>query len=177
MLGGVVMGKNPLHIQKLQGTRALLGNILQADECWMLDSRLPLVEIRMNRASKNAQHIVEALKGHSKIEEILYPTEFKDENQKRIWEKQCEFAGSIFSIRLKGGKKAAFDFLRKLKIIHNAVSLGGVESLACHPSTTTHSEMSPEDQKTYGLDDSLVRISVGIEDRLDILSDIEQALS
>ena len=81
MLGGVVMGKSRNQIQKLQGTRALLGNILQADECWMLDSRLPMVEIRMNRASKNAQHIVQSLRGHPKIEEMYYPTEFKDESQ------------------------------------------------------------------------------------------------
>lgn len=176
MLGGVVMGKSRNQIQKLQGTRALLGNILQADECWMLDSRLPMVEIRMNRASKNAQHIVQSLRGHPKIEVMYYPTEFKDESQIAIWEKQCDFAGSIFAIRIKGGKEKAFNFLRKLEIIRNAVSLGGVESLSCHPSTTTHSEMSAEDQKIYGLDDSLVRISVGIEDWRDILNDITQAL-
>jgi methionine-gamma-lyase len=177
MLGGVILGSNRSHIQKLQGTRALLGNILQPDECWMLDSRLPMVNMRMNRASKNAELIVKELKKNSKISEILYPTEFTDENQIAIWKNQCEFAGSIFSIRLKGGKKAAFDLLRNLELIRNAVSLGGVESLACHPSTTTHSEMSPDDQKTYGLDDSLVRISVGIEDWADILQDIEQAMS
>lgn len=176
MLGGVILGTNKSHIQKLQGTRALLGNILQPDECWMLDSRLPLVAMRMNRSSKNAEHIVKALKKHHAIEEILYPTEFRDEDQKKIWEKQCDFAGSIFSIRLKGGKAKAFNVLRKLELIRNAVSLGGVESLACHPATTTHSEMSAEDQKTYGVDDSLVRFSVGIEDWEDILHDIERAL-
>lgn len=177
MLGGVVLAKSRAHIQKLMGTRALLGNILQADECWILDSRLPMVTIRMNRASKNAQNIVKGLKEHSAIEELLYPTEFTDKEQKAIWEKQCSYAGSIFAMRLKGGKKKAFDFLRKLEIIKNAVSLGGVESLASHPATTTHSEMSAEDQKIYGVDDSLVRISVGIEDWRDLLNDIEQALS
>jgi methionine-gamma-lyase len=176
MLGGVVMGKSRAHIQKLMGTRALLGNILQPDECWILDSRLPLVDIRMTRGSKNAQHIVDALKENPKIGEILYPSEFKDEGQIQIWKNQCTYAGSIFSIRLKGGKKQAFDFLRHLKLIRNAVSLGGVESLACHPATTTHSEMSVEDQNLYGVDDSLVRISVGIEDWRDILQDITQAL-
>ena len=176
MLGGVVMGKSRAHIQKLMGTRALLGNILQPDECWILDSRLPMLDIRMTRGSKNAQRIVTALKENTKISEILYPSEFTDASQKKIWETQCSYAGSIFAIRLKGGKKEAFDFLRNLKLIRNAVSLGGVESLSCHPATTTHSEMSPEDQKIYGVDDSLVRISVGIEDWRDILTDIEQAL-
>ena len=177
MLGGVIIGSNRSHIQKLQGTRALLGNILQPDECWMLDSRLPLVSMRMNRASKNAEQIVKALRKHSQIEEILYPTEFTDESQMKIREKQCDFPGSVFSIQIKGGKAKAFDFLRNLKLIHNAVSLGGVESLACHPTTTTHSEMSLEDQKTYGLNDGQVRISVGIEDWHDVLNDIQQALS
>jgi len=175
MLGGVVMGKSRAHIQKLMGTRALLGNILQPDECWILDSRLPMVTIRMNRESKNAQHIVEALKKNPAINEILYPLQFEGE-QKAIWKKQCAYGGSIFSMRLKGGKEKAFDFLRKLELIRNAVSLGGVESLSCHPATTTHSEMSPEDQKLYGVDDSLVRISVGIEDWRDILNDIVRAL-
>ncbi len=177
MLGGVVMSNSRHLIQKVQGTRALLGNILQPDECWILDSRLPMVTIRMNRESKNAEQIVKALKKNTHINEILYPSEFTDENQRAIWERQCQYAGSIFSLRLKGGKAKAFDFLRKLKIIHNAVSLGGVESLACHPATTTHSEMSPENLKLYGVDESLVRISVGIEDWRDILHDIEQALS
>jgi methionine-gamma-lyase len=176
MLGGVVMGKSRAHIQKIMGTRALLGNILQPDECWILDSRLPMVEMRMTRGSKNAQQIVKALKENSQITEILYPTEFKDEEQIKIWKNQCSYAGSIFSIRLKGGKKKAFDFLRNLELIRNAVSLGGVESLACHPATTTHSEMSPEDLNLYGVDDSLVRISVGVEDWRDVLHDIEEAL-
>lgn len=177
MLGGVVLGKSRAHIQKIMGTRALLGNILQPDECWMLDSRLAMVELRMTRESKNAQHIVEALKKNPAIEEILYPSEFKDDQQRAIWEKQCTFSGSIFSLRLQGGKKKAFDFLRKLQIIRNAVSLGGVESLACHPATTTHSEMSAENLQLYGVNDNLIRISVGVEDWKDILHDIEQALS
>lgn len=176
MLGGAIMGSDPQNIQKLQGTRALFGNILQADECWILDSRLPMVELRMNRESANAQQIVKVLKGHAKIGEILYPTEFTNADQITIYQKQCTQSGAIFSLRLKNGKKGAFDFLRKLTLIKNAVSLGGIESLASHPATTTHSEMSVEDQKIYGIDDSLVRISVGIEDWQDILDDILQAL-
>lgn len=176
MLGGVVLGKNREHIQKLQGTRALLGNILQPDECWILDSRLPLVGMRMNRESYNAQKIVASLMHHPKIGEILYPPEFCSATQSEIWKKQCLKSGSIFSFRIKGGKKEAFEFLRHLRIIKNAVSLGGIESLACHPATTTHSEMSKEDLEKYGIDQSLIRISVGIEDWRDLLNDIEQSL-
>ena len=76
----------------------------------------------------------------------------------------------------KATKKEAFNFLRHLKITKNAVSLGGMESLACHPATTTHSEMSDEDLNTYGISDNLVRISVGIEAWEDLLHDYERAL-
>ncbi len=176
MLGGIVLARDGDLIEHLHGMRAILGNILQPDECWMLDGRLPTVSLRMNRQSKNAQRIAETLAEHKKIERVHYPTLFEDPEQIRIRDAQCEFPGAIFSIELKGGKPAAFDFLRNLQIARNAVSLGGVESLVCHPATTTHSEMSEEDKKQFGIDDSLVRISVGIEDWRDLLHDLQQAL-
>ena len=80
------------------------------------------------------------------------------------------------TLDLRGGKKAAFAFLRSLHILRDAVSLGGVESLACHPRTTTHSELSPEDLELAGITDGLVRISVGIEDWRDLQRDIRDAL-
>ena len=79
--------------------------------------------------------------------------------------------------RSKGGRLAAFEFLRRLRITRNAVSLGGVESLACHPQTTTHSELSAAELAAAGITDSLVRISVGVEDWRDLLADFEQALA
>jgi methionine-gamma-lyase len=176
MLAGVIMGKDPEIIQQLRGTRAILGNILQPDECWLLDSRLPTVTFRMNRQSKNAQHIVEALAGHPKIQKIYYPLMFDEPEQIRIRDRQCRFAGAMFSLDIVGGKAGAFDFLRQLTIARNAVSLGGVESLACHPATTTHSEMSEECLAASGIGESLVRISVGVEDWRDLLYDFRQAL-
>jgi cystathionine beta-lyase/cystathionine gamma-synthase len=176
MLAGLILGKDPDLIQQLRGTRAILGNILQPDECWLLDSRLPTVTFRMNRQSKNAQHIVEGLAGHPKIERIYYPIHFTEPEQIRIRDSQCRFAGAMFSIDVVGGKAGAFDFLRRLTIAKNAVSLGGVETLACHPATTTHSEMSNEDLEAAGIGDSLVRISVGVEDWRDLLHDFRQAL-
>jgi len=176
MLGGIVLGQDIDLISQLHGTRAILGNILQPDECWMLDGRLPTVILRMNRQSKNAQRIAETLAGHSKIAKVHYPTLFDDPEQIRIRDSQCRFPGAIFSIEMKGGKPAAFDFLRNLKIARNAVSLGGVESLVCHPATTTHSEIDNEEKQALGIRDSLVRISVGIEDWRDLLHDFRQAL-
>jgi methionine-gamma-lyase len=176
MLGGVVLGRDAELLVQLRGTRAILGNILQPDECWMLDGRLPTVELRMNRQSKNAQRIAESLATHEKIARLHYPTLFKDPEQIRIRDAQSRFPGAIFSFELRGGKPAAFDFLRRLHIARNAVSLGGVESLACHPASTTHSELSEEELRRHGVSDALVRISVGVEDWRDLLRDFRQAL-
>lgn len=176
MLGGVVLGRDPELLDSLRGTRAILGNILQPDECWLLDSRLPTVELRMTRQAKNAEKVVAALAKHPKVVQMYYPTLFTDPEQIRIFESQCKSPGSIFSLRIAGGKRGAFDFLRRLKIGHNAVSLGGVETLACHPSTTTHSEMSADELRMTGVTDDLVRISIGVEDSRDLAKDFLAAL-
>lgn len=176
MLGGVVMAKNRALIDTLRGTRAILGNILQPDECWLLDSRLPTVSQRMYRQSKNAQRVAEGLAGHPKIARLLYPSLFTDPEQVRIRDAQCSYPGGIVAFELVGGKVAAYNFLRNLHITKNAVSLGGVESLSCHPASTTHSEMSADELAQYGVSDALVRISVGIEDWRDLLAEYLAAL-
>jgi cystathionine beta-lyase/cystathionine gamma-synthase len=176
MLGGVIMGSDPAAIGKLRVLRSALGNILQPDECWLLDSRLPTVALRMNHQSKSAQRIAEAVAGHEAVARVYYPTLFDDPEQIRIRDAQCAYPGGMFSLELRGGRPAAFELLRSLRIARNAVSLGGVETLACHPATTTHSGAPPEDLARIGVTDSLVRVSVGIEDWRDLLSDFQQAL-
>ncbi|HEU4384624.1 MAG TPA: PLP-dependent transferase [Anaeromyxobacteraceae bacterium] len=176
MLGGVVLGRDRDLLAQLRGLRAILGNILQPDECWLLDGRLPTVGLRMNRQSKNAQRIAEALARHPRIARLHYPSLFAEPEQVRIRDAQCRYPGGVFSIEVRGGKKAAFDFLRKLHIAKDAVSLGGVETLACHPATTTHSEMSDEEKARYGVSEGLVRISVGVEDWRDLLAEFQSAL-
>jgi cystathionine beta-lyase/cystathionine gamma-synthase len=177
MVAGVAIAKSSDMIQKIRSRRGMFGNILQPDECWMLDGRLPTVALRMNRQSKNAQRIAEALVGHKLLSGVIYPTLFTDAEQKRIFEKQCAYPGSLFSVEFKGGKEAAFEFLRHLRIARNAVSLGSVETLVCHPKSTTHSGMSDTELAESGVTDGLVRISVGIEDWRDLLADFEQALA
>ena len=176
LIGGVVLASDRALIQKVRALRGLFGNILQPDECWMLDSRLPTVGLRMNRQSKNAQQIAERLARHPKITRVLYPSLFDDPEQIRIRLKQTDFPGAMFSLDLHEGKKAAFEFLRNLKLARNAVSLGGVETLVCHPKTTTHSGFTEEQFAEAGVTDGLVRVSVGIEDWRDLLADFEQAL-
>jgi methionine-gamma-lyase len=93
---------------------------------------------------------------------------FEEPDQRRIFESQCDHPGAVFSLEIAGGKKAAFDFLRHLHVTKNAVSLGGMESLACHPATTTASEMNDEQLTSAGVTQGLVRISVGLEDWRDL---------
>ncbi len=176
MLAGVALAKDAALIEKMRAQRIIFGNILQPDECWLLDGRLPTVPLRMNRQSKNAQRIAETLLEHPKVKTVHYPTLFTDAEQIKIRIAQCEHPGGIFSMELHGGREAAFAFLRNMKIARNAVSLGGVESLACHPRTTTHAGMTPEELDQAGITEGLVRISVGIEDWHDLLADFEQAL-
>jgi methionine-gamma-lyase len=176
LLAGMVLAKDPGLVQQIRLQRHLFGNILQPDECWLLDGRLPTVVLRMNRQSKNAQRIAEQLAGHPKIARVIYPTLFEDADQSLIFRAQCDYPGAMFSVELKGGKPAAFEFLRNLRLGRNAVSLGGVETLACHPKTTTHSGYTEEESREAGVTDGLVRVSVGIEHWRDLLADFEQAL-
>ncbi len=176
LIGGVALSADPALMKKLRSKRNLFGNILQPDECWMLDHRLPTVGLRMNRASKNAQRIAERLVRSPKVKQVMYPTLFDDPEQIRIRQAQCDFPGAMFSLDLRGGKPAAFEFLRNLRLARNAVSLGGVETLVCHPKTTTHSGFTDQQFAEAGVTDGLVRISIGIEDWRDLLADFEQAL-
>jgi cystathionine beta-lyase/cystathionine gamma-synthase len=177
MLGGVITGRDPEVIARLRRVRSALGTILQPDECWLLDSRLPTVDLRMNKQSKNAQRIAEALAEHEAVGRMYYPSLFEDPGQVRIRDKQCSYPGALFSIEVRGGKPAAFEFLRALRLAKNAVSLGGVETLTCHPASTTHSGLGPAELERTGVSDALVRVSVGIEDWRDLLQDFRQALA
>src|SRR5207253_9122096 len=95
MIAGVAIASDSRLIQKIRSRRSMFGNILQPDECWMLDGRLPTVALRMNRQSKNAQRLAEALVGHKRLSRVIYPTLFDDPEQKLIFEKQCAYPGGI----------------------------------------------------------------------------------
>jgi methionine-gamma-lyase len=176
LLAGVVMAADPELVTRMRRLRSILGNILQADECWILDSRLSTVSLRMNRQSKNAQRIAMRLADHPALRRVYYPSLFADPEQCRIRDAQSDFPGSLMTLEFKGGKPAAFNFLRRLTIARNAVSLGGVESLACHPLTTTHSELSAEELAQAGVNESMVRVSVGTEHWRDLLEDFLSAM-
>jgi cystathionine beta-lyase/cystathionine gamma-synthase len=177
LIGGFAIAREPGLLTKIRSYRSLFGTILQPDECWILDGRLPTVGARMKLATDNAQRIAEALSSHPKVAKVHYPTLFTDPEQRRIRDAQCDAPGAMLAVELKGGKKAAFEFLRTIRLARNAVSLGGVETLVCHPKSTTHSGFTEEEFKQAGITDGQVRISVGVEDWSDLLADFERALS
>jgi cystathionine beta-lyase/cystathionine gamma-synthase len=176
LLAGIVLGHCPALNKSIRSRRGLFGNILQPDECWILDGRLPTVSLRMNRQSKNAQRVAESLVNRPEVRKVYYPTLFDDPEQIRIRLSQCDYPGAMIALDLHGGKPAAFEFLRHIRLAHNAVSLGGMETLVCHPASTTHSGCSVQEKEIAGITGGLVRISVGVEDWRDLLRDFEQAL-
>jgi cystathionine beta-lyase/cystathionine gamma-synthase len=176
LIGGVALARDPEIARPIRSLRGLFGTILQPDECWILNGRLPTVALRMRQATKNARSIVDALARHPKVARVHFPTEFTDPDQLRIRDAQCQGPGAMFSLELAGGKRAAFDFLRNVRIARDAVSLGGVETLVCHPKTTTHSGFTDAEFRAAGITDGLVRFSIGVEDWRDLLADFERAL-
>jgi cystathionine beta-lyase/cystathionine gamma-synthase len=176
LIGGVALTRDPAVAQPIRALRGLFGTILQPDECWILNGRLPTVALRMQQATNHARMIVDSLAGHPKIARIHFPPQFDDAQQIRIRDAQSHGPGALFSVEMRGGKRAAFDFLRQLRIARNAVSLGGVETLVCHPRSTTHAGFSEEEFAAAGVTEGLVRFAIGVEDWRDLLADFERAL-
>ena len=160
----------------VRALRNTMGGIADPNTAWMLLRSLETVELRMERAGHNAAKVCRYLQGHPKVEGLGYLGFLSDPRQKDIYERHCLGAGSTFSVFIEGGEQACFRFLDNLKIAKLAVSLGGTETLASHPASMTHLSV-PHGRKTeLGITDSLVRISVGIEDPDDLIADFEQAL-
>lgn len=175
LVAGAATARDPEMIARIKGTRAFLGTICEPFTAWMLQRSLATLWLRMTKQSKNASRLINVIKAHPAVERVHYPTLFTGE-QARIFEKQCRAPGSMIAFELRGGREQAFKFLDALRVIKLAVSLGGVESLACHPRTTTASEMSEEDLRQSGVTEGLVRVSIGVEYWRDLAADIKQAL-
>jgi len=164
-------------IKTIRRMRNFLGTTLDSHTCWLLCRSLETVRLRMEKAFENAAICARFLKDHPKIDRVRYPGFLKaDDPQKRIFDEQCDGAGSTFSFDLAGGKSSAFRLLDNLQLIKLAVSLGGTESLMCHPGSTTHSGVPEDVRQRIGFTDGLVRLSVGIESADDLVADLKQAL-
>jgi methionine-gamma-lyase len=160
----------------VRALRNTMGGIVDPNTAWMLLRSLETVELRMQRAGENAAKVCAFLKDHPKVTGLGYLGMIDDASQQDIYDRHCMGAGSTFSVFLKGGEAECFRFLDNLQIAKLAVSLGGTETLASHPASMTHLSVPEERRAALGITDSLVRISVGIEDADDLIADFEQAL-
>ncbi|MCR9014200.1 cystathionine gamma-synthase family protein [Aquiflexum gelatinilyticum] len=176
LIAGAVLG-NSKHMKRVRTLRTFLGNMAGPWTGWLLMRSLETLKVRMTKQASNAVEVADYLKSHPKVEMVYYLGHLEPgDPQYDIFKKQQTCAGAMLSFDIKGGEKEAFLFLNNLKLMKLAVSLGSTESLAEHPATMTHSDVSEEDRKLLGISDNLVRLSIGVEHHSDIIWDIQQAL-
>ena len=176
LIAGACLGRADL-MGRVAEMRTICGTVTDPHTAWLLMRSLETLHIRMERSQANATELVSRLRGHARIEAVLDAGGAESSPaQQAIFARQCSGAGSTFSLRLKGGEAEAFRMLNALQLFKLAVSLGGTESLVSHPSSTTHSDYSPEAKARCGLGDNLVRLSVGIENVDDLFADLTRAL-
>ncbi len=175
LAGGVSGAKAP--IARLKMVRTLFGSTLDAHSCWLLARSFETMHLRTERAAGNAAKIAALLRDHPKVGAVTYLGFTPPETAARaVFERQCRGAGSTFSFRIRGDEAAAFRLLDALKVMRLAVSLGGTETLICHPASTTHYAVPRERREEVGIDDATLRISVGIEHAEDLAADLLRAL-
>jgi methionine-gamma-lyase len=177
LIAGGVTG-TAAHVRRIVQTRSATGTQLDPNSCWMLLRSLETLQVRAERACENGRRLAEYLRGHPKIAKVDYLGFLADDDpRKAVFTRQSTAPGSTFSFDIKGGEAEAFAFLDKLLVCKLAVSLGGTETLICHPASTTHSGVTKALREEIGLTDALIRISVGIENADDLIADLEQALA
>jgi methionine-gamma-lyase len=176
LIAGAALGSEAL-MRPIRLLRSAIGTQLDPHSCWMIGRSLETLALRMERANSNAGIVAGFLRDHPKVERVHYlPFLPADAAQRRTYEMQCSAPGSTFSFDIKGGLADAFSCLNRLQIFKLAVSLGGTESLACHPGTTTHSGVPAEVRDRIGVRDTTIRLSIGIEHPDDLVADLSQAL-
>jgi methionine-gamma-lyase len=176
IIAGAVLGTNEL-MKRVKTLRTFLGNMAGPWTGWLLMRSLETLKIRMERQQKNAIEVASFLNEHPKVEKVNYLGLIKEGTREyEIYKKQYSGSGAMLSFQLKGGEKEAFRFMNALKFMKLAVSLGSTECLVEHPRSMTHAGIDENDLKEMGITDSLVRISIGVENYKDIIWDIEQAL-
>jgi len=176
VIAGACLGSKK-HMIRIKTLRTFLGNMAAPWTGWLLMRSLETLKVRMETQAHNAQILAGNLVKHPKVRKVLYPGLLKATDAAYpIYRKQCISPGAMISFEVKGGEKEAFKVLNNLKLIKLAVSLGSTESLAEHPATMTHSDLSKAEKKRMGISDNLIRLSVGIENTHDLIWDINQAL-
>ncbi len=174
-LGGAILGNKALLEEKILPFHRHTGPALSPFNAWVILKGLETLPMRMERHSSNAQAIAELLHAHAAVEQVIYPG-LPSFAQYELQQRQASGGGGLIALTLKGGKAAAFKFLNALSIIAISNNLGDAKSLATHPATTTHSNLTPEARAAVGISDGMVRLSIGLESIADLTRDIETAL-
>jgi cystathionine beta-lyase len=174
---GALMVKSAELAKQLHFVQFAAGAIAGPMDSFLALRGIKTLHLRMQRHCENGKAVAEYLVKHPKVKDVYYPGLESHPNYE-IAKKQMDDFGGMASFRLKDeSKQAAFAFLESTKIFTLAESLGGVESLVNHPVTMSHGSIPEEDRLKIGITDSLIRLSVGVEDIKDLLEDLEQALN
>jgi len=175
LLSGLLVTSRPEHAEWMAFAQKSTGGIPSPFECFLVLRGIKTLAVRMERHERNARQVADYLVGHPKVGQVLYPGLF-DHAGHEIQKRQASGFGSMISLEM-GTRQAAGALLAGVRLISLAESLGGVESLISHPASMTHASLPAEERAALGISDSLVRISVGIEDVADLLADLDQALA
>ncbi len=174
-LGGALIGSKPEHKDRFLLVQKAAGGIMSPFECFLVLRGIKTLPLRMKQHEENGRAVAEFLSMQPKLTRLAYPG-LKSHRQHELAKKQQRGFGSMMSFDL-GSRDAAGRFLGALKLFLNAESLGGVESLASHSATTTHFALTDAEREKVGITQGLVRLSIGIEDKDDLIADLEQALA
>jgi len=173
-LGGVVLGKSEFIYNIYLFCRST-GPALSPFNAWILSKSLETLEVRMQRHVENAFYLSQKLEGHKKIAWLKYPF-LPSHPQYEVAKKQMKDGGGLFCFELKEGLEGGRKFLDRLQILSRTANLGDTRTIASHPASTTHAKLSNEERLNVGITPGMIRISAGLENKDDILSDILQAL-
>ncbi len=176
IVGGIIIAKTEEDYRSLYSTMATMGPNIDPHQAYLAYRGLKTLSIRVERGQENAMKVARYLEDHPKVAWIRYPG-LESHPQHELAKKQMKGFGAMISFGLKGGLDAGKTLMDNVHLATLAVSLGGVETLIQHPASMTHSRVSPEGRIKAGISDELVRLSVGIEDIEDIISDLDNALA
>lgn len=175
VVGGAIMLSNEELYSKIKFNQNAIGAIPSPFDCFLVLRGIKTLAVRMEKHNYNAQKIAEFLESHPKVKEVYYPG-LKSHPQHALARKQMSGFGGILSFELNATLKGVKAFLSKFKLFALAESLGGVESLIEHPALMTHASIPKKEREKIGITDTLIRVSVGIEDVEDLIADLKQAL-
>ncbi len=174
-LGGAVLGSEEFIKEVLLPFHRHTGPALSPFNAWIILKSLETFPLRLERHCENALKIAQFLETHPKIKRVLYPS-LKSHPQYDLAQKQMKNGGALIAFEVNGDKATVFKFMNNLKIIDISNNLGDAKTLITHPATTTHSNMTPEQRAEIGINDSMCRLSVGLESVVDLIKDLGVAL-